>query len=88
MSFDGEHLAAFKEEYEKKGRDDLKAQIPHLIQLADSYAERYTQTNNWTDCVKVRPQCTEHTLLNLVSKYISNLNLPLNRQPMWNSYQK
>lgn len=48
-----EELAAFKEEYEKKGKYDLQCQISHLAKLADGYLEKYKQTNNWTDCVKV-----------------------------------
>lgn len=48
-----DQLEEFKEEYKKKGKYDLQSQIPHLAKLADRYVERFTQTNNWTDCVKV-----------------------------------
>ena len=48
-----DQLEEFKEEYRKKGKYDLQSQIPHLAKLADRYVERFTQTNNWTDCVKV-----------------------------------
>ena len=44
----------FKKDYYLHTKYNLKVQIPHLLKLADYYSRRFSETQHWADCIKVR----------------------------------
>ena len=48
------HIISFKSDYYKHGKFNLGVQVPHLVRLAEHYRNRYQQTQQWIDCLKVK----------------------------------
>ena len=59
-------LKEFKRSYHRCGKYNLYVQIPHLVKLADRYREKYKDTKNWTDCLKVRDYAAYSKNLSMV----------------------
>ena len=48
------NVEEFKKDYYLHTKYNLKVQIPHLVKLADHYSKRFSETQHWADCIKVR----------------------------------
>ena len=55
LQIDDKNIRAFKAKYFSAcgGKYNLGAQIPYLKNLADHYYNKYQETDDWRDCLKV-----------------------------------
>ena len=54
-------MKAFRRDYYILGKYHLQSQVPHLARLADDYAQRYSKSGHWTDCLKVSQPARTHS---------------------------
>ena len=48
------NVEEFMKDYYLHTKYNLKVQLPHLVKLADHYSKRFSETQHWADCIKVR----------------------------------
>ena len=56
LQLSAEEIEDFKKDYcgHVGGKYNLKVQVPHLAKLADRYLQRYKDSGQWTDALKVQ----------------------------------
>ena len=74
FQFPKEFIESFKRDYYKQGKYKLEVQVPHLARLAEHYREKYQQTQQWTDCLKVSktPKIGAELLIYILLRGVSN----------------